>query len=322
MARTLSVGGATHDLFGEPAEPLTSIEPGSKIRLRRVTERAGGGAANSSVGLARLGCQAHFAGVVGDDHWGRELIQTLQNEGVNTDSAIVVEGETTGFSMIVNVTSGDRVVFYTPGTNAHLNDATFDRAAMTQADWIYLTSLQETSISIEDDIVRHLLERQGAGLTWNPGGSALARGMQDPVLSALLRQTDILLLNKEEARQFTGEPHVTDALRALSRSGARTVVITDGKEGALSTDGTAVYRCPVPPDARVVDTTGAGDAFGTGMTWARLQGMDLPECLCAGTVNATSVIGAIGAETALLTDTEMRERLRSIPLTVTAVAPL
>lgn len=320
--RTLSIGGATHDLFGRTLEPLTVIQVGAKIRLAQALERTGGGAANSSVGLARLGCQACFAGVVGDDHWGEELLRALQREGVNTDATLQVDGEMTSFSMIVNVQGGDRIILYTPGTNTHLSDATFDRTAMERTDWIYLTSLQESSMNIEDDIVSALADRETAGLTWNPGGSHILRGMQDAQIAALLRQTDILQMNREESLQFTGRSDVTAALRVLHDAGAHWVIITDGREGAMATDGISVFHCPTMPHVEVVDTTGAGDAFGVGVTWARLQGGDLPNGLRAGTVNATSVVAAIGAQPGLLTDTEMRDRLNRLTLPVQVVCPL
>lgn len=320
--RTLSIGGATHDLFGRTIEPLKTIEVGAKIRLAQALERTGGGAANSSVGLARLGCQASFIGVTGNDHWGEDLLAALQKEGVNTGSALQVDGEMTSFSMIVNVAGGDRIILYTPGTNAHLSDATFDRTALDRADWIYLTSLQEASMNIEDDIVSALADRETAGLTWNPGGSHIVRGMHDTQIASLLRQTDILQLNKEEALQFTGRSDVHAALRVLRDAGARHAVITDGAEGVMATDGVSIFHCPSLPNTAVVDTTGAGDAFGTGFTWAHLQGMDLPNCLRAGTVNATSVVAAIGAQPGLLTDTEMRNRLSSVALPVQVVSPL
>jgi sugar/nucleoside kinase (ribokinase family) len=84
----------------------------------------------------------------------------------------------------------------------------------------------------------------------------------------------------------------------------------------MATDGQKIYRCVSNSSATIVDTTGAGDAFGTGVTWARIQGMTLPEMLRAGTINATSVLGSFGAQKTLLTDTEMHIRIGQNPLPV------
>ncbi|TSC98729.1 MAG: hypothetical protein Greene101449_862, partial [Candidatus Peregrinibacteria bacterium Greene1014_49] len=67
-----------------------------------------------------------------------------------------------------------------------------------------------------------------------------------------------------------------------------------------------------------IDTTGAGDAFTTGVTWALLTGLTLPDALIAGTINSGSVVGAIGAQAGLLTDIEMRARMKSTSLSVSS----
>ena len=98
------------------------------------------------------------------------------------------------------------------------------------------------------------------------------------------------------------------------------VCITDGSNGTYASDGTQLYQCPIL-QSNAVDTTGAGDAFGTGVTWALIRGLDLPIALQAGTINATSVVESIGAQAGLLTDTKMEQRLNEIQLNV-AVSPL
>ena len=68
----------------------------------------------------------------------------------------------------------------------------------------------------------------------------------------------------------------------------------------------------------IVDTTGAGDAFGTGVTWGLMEGLILPEALKTGSINAASVVASIGAQTALLTDIEIRLRLTECSLDVSS----
>lgn len=318
--RTLSIGGATYDLFARTLEPVQKIESGSKVRIAEVVECCGGGAANTAVGLKRLQCDASFEGVLADDAWGKKIQEHLKQEGVKTDMAMVVEGETASFSMILAVEGGDRIIFYTPGTNVHLHAENFDRDIAKTADWIYLNSLQERSCDLEDDLITMLAAVQGPGLTWNPGGCHIDRGIKDTRIASLLRNTDILLLNREEALAFTHTDSPEAALRALIDAGVHVVCITDGRNGSLASDGSSLYHCGTLPDP-VVEATGAGDAFGTGFTWATLEGLNLPNRLRAGTINAASVIGATGAQALLLTDIEMRTRLEHVHLDV-IVTPL
>lgn len=327
--RTLSIGGATYDLFvrtgksvlheDHGAKTLT-LPLGQKIRVEQVIETCGGGAANTSVGLARLGCDAHFCGVLGSDQWGERQLKNFEREGVDAHSATIVEGETSSFSIILSAGSGERVILYDPGTNAHLHDANFDREAAAGMDWIYLNHIHERSCVIEDDIAAILSKHPETGLTWNPGGSQLKHGIREKTIKVLLGKTRLFLCNKEEVLQFTGKKTTEEAMDSLLTHGVRIVCISDGQRGSTASDGAKTWHCPVIAGAKIVDTTGAGDAFGTGMTWALTQGLDLQTSLRAGTINATGVIGAMGAEDGLLTDTDMRQQLKTISLPVTEIA--
>jgi sugar/nucleoside kinase (ribokinase family) len=108
-------------------------------------------------------------------------------------------------------------------------------------------------------------------------------------------------------------------MHTLIEAGARVVCVTDGPHGAVATDGEALYSCPSLP-CIVTDSTGAGDAFGTAMTWALLRGKDLPTALKAGTINATSVVGSVGAQKGLLTETQIQTELSRTDIHV-AVEP-
>lgn len=324
----MSIGGATYDLFVRTSADLIhecasgksiSLPLGDKVKVEDVIETCGGGASNSSVGLARLGCDARFCGVIGSDQWGEKLIMNLRNEGVKTDCITVVEDEVSSFSIILSASSGERVILYTPGTNVHLHDANFHKEEAVNCDWVYLNHIQEQNFVIQDDIVEVLAVDDSPKFTWNPGGCQLEKGIEDPNNKILLTHTNALLLNSSEAEKMTKTKTKGEALKALIDAGVANVFITEGKEGTIASDGTNTYHCPCLSNVEVIDTTGAGDAFGTGITWALLNGLSLPETLKAGTINAASVISRIGAQAGLITDTEMRERLADTNLSVTTI---
>ncbi|MBU0767081.1 carbohydrate kinase family protein [Patescibacteria group bacterium] len=329
-SKTMSIGGATYDLFVRTTEDLIhecdtkksiALPLGSKVRVEEVIETCGGGASNSSVGLARLGCSAGFCGVISSDQWGEKLLENLKKEGVNIDCATIVENEISSFSIILSTENGERVILYTPGTNVHLHDANFNKDVIGKMNWVYLNHIQEDSCVIQDDIIEMLANEKEPRFTWNPGGCQLDEGLSAPNNKNLLSHTDLVLLNNEEALQFTKTDSIDDAIRTMLSIGAKNVCITQGKEGTIASDGKNLYHCPAIIDATVIDTTGAGDAFGTGATWALLNGEDLLTAVKAGTINATSVVGAIGAQAGLLTDTEIKEKLAQTNLAVN-VRPL
>ncbi len=327
--KTMSIGGATYDLFVHTdhsvvheldGKPAFTLPLGTKTRVKSVQGQSGGGACNTATGLARLGFQAHFCGVLGSDQWGQELMVAMEKEKVCRDYVTIVENETTSFSILLMANTGERVTLYEPGTNAHLDDVTFDREAAAQMDWIILNHLNRESCEIQDDVVNMLVEIDGPGLTWNPGGCQIEKGLHEHQNQQLLAHTTILLVNTDEAMRLTGVTTMDEALYRLSAAGPRIVCITDGAKGAYATDGEQKYFCPSLP-CDVVDTTGAGDAFGTGFTWAIATGQDLPTALKAGTINAKSVVSAIGAQAGLLTHTEMQSQIAQNPLVVD-VTPL
>jgi sugar/nucleoside kinase (ribokinase family) len=321
----MSIGGATYDLFVQvdhetgtmpDGRAAFTLPLGDKVPVKEVVETCGGGACNTSVGLSRLGCNASFEGIVGSDQWGERLLETMRNEGTDVRYATIVEGEVSSFSLILLAKNGERVILYEPGTNEHLHKANFDREIAGQADWVYLNHIQENSSMIQDDIVGLLTQDESPRLTWNPGGYQITEGIDSPTNLRLLKYTDVLLLNDEEALKFARADSIDQALRILLKTGAKSVCITEGKNGVTAADHTNRYHCPTLPGVKVVDTTGAGDAFGTGVSWALLQSMDFPIALKAGTMNAASVVGAIGAQKGLLTEIQMKDSLKRNDLPV------
>lgn len=325
----MSIGGATYDLFVQVNHDLCKnhedikafvLPLGEKVPVENVKETCGGGACNTSVGLARLGCSAHFSGVIGDDQWGQKLLENFKKENVATDSLTVVEDEVSSFSIILSASDGERMILYTPGTNLHLDDVTFHQEKAKTMDWVYLNHIPDDSFEIEDDLVK-IFEAPGApGLTWNPGGHHLREGMNQKNTKALLTHTTLLLLNEEEALIFTKTDSIQDAMRSLKGAGVHIVCISRGKKGALATDGTNLYECPIMTGFPCIDTTGAGDAFGTGMTYGLIQGFSLQEAMKTGTINAASVVSKLGAQAGLLTDTDIQSALKTTPLDVVVKA--
>lgn len=321
---TLSIGGATFDLFikadgsaiHECGNTTGFLLPlGGKIAIREVTGACGGGAHNTAVGLSRLGCTAAFSGVLGEDQWGEAIRKNMEQEHVDTRYLSVIEHEASSFSLILMSESGERTILTHKSMDRHFHDVTFDREAAVNADAIYLNHIHQDTCVIEDDIVKILTEGKTKHLTWNPGGKQITAGLAHGNNAALVAHTGLLLLNKEEALTFSGKKTVLEALHALSGAGAKVVCVTDGPHGSTATDGKHLYRCPVLPTT-VVDMTGAGDSFGTAMTWALITGKDLPTALKAGTINAMSVVGSVGAQTGLLTETQIQTQLAATDLVV------
>ena len=307
---TLSIGGATYDLFLTPENDLVRtyedakgflLASGAKQRIQSRESCAGGGGCNTAISFAKLGCNAHYCGVLAADAWGTFLQENFQKHGVSLHCSTVVEDEESSFSLILSAPGRDRSILYHPGVNMHLCDAVFCKECAKKADLLYLSSLQEGACQITDDI----LEAKKV-LAWNPGGVHIRKGIHDPECKTLLASTTLLFLNAKEALQCTGESEKNDQIRVLHEYGVRIVCITDGKNGAIASSGDEAYTCTASAPAYVHDTTGAGDAFGSAFAWGYMQNYTLKDMLRAGTLNAISVLGKTGAQTGLLTESDIQ----------------
>lgn len=324
--RSLSIGGATYDLFlsmnPEIEKSISDhkkiiFDLGKKVPIEKIVESCGGGASNTSVGLSRLGMQAAFCGIIGADQWGEKLLKNMQDEGVNTKPATIIENETSSFSMILLLSSGERTILYNSGVNEHLQDATFDSDFVSDTDLVYLNHLCERSCMIEDDLIAALKKKKQIFLAWNPGGSKLDNGIESEHTKELLAHTSFFVVNKEEALRFTGGSDIQGAMAKLRTTGAVNICITDGPNGSFASNADGCWFCPPLAGVRVLDATGAGDAFGTAAAWALVTGQTLPNALIAGTLNASSVVETMGAQKGLLSYTEIQLQLRTKPLVTT-----
>lgn len=314
-----SIGGAAFDVFIRAPhtvkDEMIQFPLGGKIKVESVTQSCGGGATNTSIGFSKLGMKAQFCGVVADDEWGQAIQETLHKEGVSTDAALVVEDEISSFSVIlVDADTGKRTVLYSPNVNAHICDPVFPKELLRASKWIFLNHLTDVSCVILNDVCEIVCA--DCRLAWNPGGSQIKDGFDTPVVSDLLKVTDILFLNSEEANKFTRTVSIEDALKVCTGAGVKTMCITDGANGAYVSDGKTVWYAEAIKNIEVVDTTGAGDAFATGVTWAINSGMALSDALRAGMISSASVIQHVGTQVGLLTESDISDRLAKTDLPV------
>jgi sugar/nucleoside kinase (ribokinase family) len=146
----------------------------------------------------------------------------------------------------------------------------------------------------------------------NPGTIQIEQ--RKKYLFDLMKVTYVLFVNLEEAQAVSGESSVEPhrLVTALWKMGPKKVVVTDGKNGSYAFDGKEVLHCPIFP-GRLVEATGAGDAFATGFIGALMHGQLHDEALRWGSVNSASVVGKVGPQAGLLSVGQIRSRLKKNP---------
>lgn len=321
----ICIGSTSQDIFFptdegtiiETPEDITAkekiaFELGGKYRVRDRYEAIGGVAANVSVGLSRLGHGVAPYSCVGSDALGKILLQEFTEEGVATHLVCRQDDAKTDLSAIIVLTqNGERTIFHNRDANERL---VIEEEKLCGAKWLFVSALNgEWQKNL--DTILSAKEKFDLKLALNPGQHNIK---EDPKrIFDMLPSVDLLLLNKDEAIELLlqSAPQPTDSelddelflLEKLAQSGARLIGMTDGKRGAWGYDGKEYWYCPIHTRTSVVDSTGAGDAFGSGFFAAHLEGSALPRALQYGMANSGSVVGFYGAVEGLLTPSEMEE---------------
>jgi sugar/nucleoside kinase (ribokinase family) len=353
-AKIFSIGGATFDIFVQPAdqkimtletpearEKYLCLEHGGKVQIKQVIETFGGGGTNTSIAFSRMGFDASYVGMIGSEY-GDRVIANLLDNGVDTKYVAETKRDKTAFSNIINTFDGDRTVLAYAGANQYFSAKDLPMDELAEADWIFLNHLASDNTDVPAALIKLLKANPKIKLAWNPGHEQLTQGLKK--WSNLLAHTEILFVNKHEASLFARMKytpadsksdfpncHIHDVKKFLPpyaadvsgimleilKYGVKNVVITDGVKGAQATDGKSVYFCPVTSKSRV-DTLGAGDAFASGFTSALVTGKNLKTALIYGSLNAHSVVNTYGAQAGLLTISELNKAFQATHLCVTS----
>lgn len=276
----LVVGSANADLvIGVERRPAA----GETVLGSDLVVHPGGKGANQAVAAARLGARTALLARVGDDAYGRLLLRSQREAGVDT-AGVLVGGTPTGVALITVDPSGDNSIVVSPGANGRLTPEDVRVAAgLLRASRVVSAQL-EIPLETVVELVRNL--PSGTRFVLNPSPPR-------PLPAELLAACDPLIVNEHEARVIVGGPldgAPEDWARALLALGPRSVVVTLGAEGALVATGDAMTRVPsVKVDA--VDTTGAGDAFTAALAWRLGTGFALPDAAAyAARVGAAAVL--------------------------------
>ena len=216
------IGSATQDVFvrSDASKILTlgdmreesqflCFEYGGKIDVEHIEFTTGGGATNAAVSLARLGARAAFIGKIGLDEIGQLVLRELAAAGVDTVHHQKSDGDPTGYSVILTSYEGDRTVLTHRGASTQICADEIDWSLLGQSEWLYVTSLSGDSAKVLEPIAEKA-PAAGLRIAFNPGSTQIKAGIDG--LEGFLAQTEVLMLNKEEAARLSGKEPVKDVM--------------------------------------------------------------------------------------------------------------
>ena len=265
------------------------VAPGSDTPAR-IAHRGGGSGANVAVWLARAGARAVLLGRVGDDAAGRGALAELREEAVEARVAVDAQ-RPTGTCIVLVDPDGERSMLPDRGANAALAPAPLP----ADAAHLHVAGYSLLDPGARPAALAALAEarRLGCPASVDPASAAPLAAAGAAAFLGWIGRVDLLLPNAHEAAVLSGLADPAAAARALAAH-ADEVVVTLGREGALWSDGRTVEHVAAVP-ARVVDTTGAGDAFAAGLLAARARGARRRDALEAGAALAAQAVGRPGA---------------------------
>lgn len=305
QVKICAMGGASQDVFISGSEIsahcdiktkvcVESFPLGAKIEVDKVVFDVGGGATNAAVTFSRQGLITTFIGKIGNDIAGHAVLSCLDEENVMTKDVVVDKNNGTQYSTILLANTGERSILIYRGASHSHEPKDYSMIDFSKFDWLYLSSFGG-SMDALGSVVKNA-SVAGVKIAINPGEGELKSVAE---FVKLLPHISLLSVNKDEAKELVDGSDIDDLAQQLALS-VDIVLVSDGPNGSVATDGEVLYKAGMYDDVLVLDRTGSGDAFTSGFVSCIAQGQKLEEALTFASANSTSVVTKVGAKTGIL----------------------
>jgi len=290
--KILIVGSSNTDMV---IKTLNFPAPGETILGGRFLMNAGGKGANQAVAAARLGGLVTFVGKIGDDIFGKQAVQQLEDEGINVDFVAVDPENPSGVALITVDRKGENSIVVAPGSNGTLSPIDFNKAiAELNASEFVLMQLEIPIPTVEH--IAQLAALKQKKVILNPAPAA-------QLSDELLKNLYIITPNETEAELLTGikvtdEESALNAASFLNKKGIEIVIITMGSAGAflLANGKSEIIHSP---KVEAVDTTAAGDTFNGALVVALSEGKTIQESIAFANKAASISVTRVGAQSSV-----------------------
>ena len=321
MYDVITVGSATVDalartevcemIHDKKNKECIAYPVGAKILMKELILTVGGGGTNTAVSLSRLGHKVAFLGKIGSKYNSKRVIQQLKQERVNTSLVIRSKTGRTGYSIVLDSKKHDRTILTFKGSNNDLgfNEINFKKL---KTKWFYFSSMIGKSFETLEKIASYA-HKNNIRIAFNISSYLAKKGPS--YLGSILKKTDILVLNKEEAGILVENYKIEKLLKKLNKLGPNIVAITDGKKGVYVYNDNQIYYGK-PTNVKIIETTGAGDAFASSFLCGIIRKNDTEFAMKLGMTNAESVIQHHGAKEKLLKYNEALKVMKNKPIRI------
>ena len=275
-----------------------SFPVGSKIEAKEMYVSSGGGGTNTAATFAKQGFKTAYVGKIGMDKRGEALVEELRDIGINTNFIAKDEKHRTAYSLVISLDSGERTILVYRGASDHLNRKEIPWKEIKKARWFYLAPFSGKLAKLTKFLIDFAYENK-IKVAFNPGYNQL--DLPQSTLRHILKRTDVLILNKEEASKLTKISYQKEEkiFRQIDEWVGGITIITKGKKGATAFENGNLYCVPILK-RKVIDRTGAGDSFGAGFVSYFMRQKNIEKALQLAIANSAFCLQKRGAKEGLL----------------------
>ena len=284
MPKVVVVGDANVDII--VPYPRFLNEERTQVEYPQIGIEGGGTSANTAVALANLGLDVSFVGTVGDDQYGRFVMQDFKDAGVDV-TGLVADSTLSTVGVFAFVDDrGERYLWGWPRERQSfkvLDENLVPMHMIREADWVHSSGMCLTyDTSARETIIRIFEQAHDAGVpTSFDLNLRVDDGVLDPDFAAALERiipnVDYLLGSGPDEFAYLGDDDMMGNATAYAVDG-RTVIVRDGARGSIGLTQDGLTESPAFR-VNVEDTIGAGDVYNAGFIAARLAGASLAESL-------------------------------------------
>ncbi len=321
MFDIITFGSATQDIMVEPkkltvlkySKNFTSGKEvcfplGGKIDIDQIVFNTGGGGTNTAATFSLQGFKTAFCGTIGKDPSGQEIIKELKKYKINTSFVLKTDKKMTNHSIVISSPGKDKTILAYRGAAELMGKKDIPWSKL-KTNWIYLAPLSGLLSNNFEEIV-NFARKNNIKIAVNPGMAQLAMAN----FSEIAKKIDVLILNQEEASFLTKIPFAQEKeiFKKIDEICPGIAVMTKGDEGAVVSDGKYLYSAKPPVDRKIIDTTGAGDAFASGFISGFInQNGDIEKAIQLGMANAVGNLSQVGAKNGLL---KKGQKFKGVPV--------
>lgn len=295
MFDVISFGSATIDTFVETGLPekgkFMAYPVGAKMMAKGLRFDIGGGGTNTAVAFSRFGLKTGYIGKLDSGMEGNEVLNLLKKEGITFLGTVEKDKKKIGgYSVILDSKEDDRTILSFKGVNEEIKMSDIKKS---KTKWLYMSSFLGKSFDTQKKFA-HELHKKGAKIAYNPSDYLIRAKKKE--IKEILKFTEVLVLNYDEAKLLTKEK---DVLKGLKKLGPKIIVVTNKDKPTSAYDGEKKYSI-LPHKIKVAERTGAGDAFASGFVAGQIVGKSIDESLKLALEESESVIRYFGAKNKLL----------------------